>query len=181
ESAAREVRIGLGGEIPDGLAPGAARTLSINGGPVEARVRAIVPARDSATRTLDVIFDLDEAAVLPGDIARLAVERRVDAEGFRVPLDALAEGRRGLWSLYVAAPLPRDTASVRGATHRIEPRPVEVLHQDEGQVFATGTASAGELVVLGGLQRVVPGQQVRLVGVGGDSDVASGRSDGSSR
>jgi hypothetical protein len=111
---------------------------------------------------VDAIFELAPGqGVLPGDLARLALERPVETPGFWVPLGALAEGDRGVWTNYVAVPL--DGGEQDGeATHMIEARAVEVLYEREDRVYVRGAIDAGERVVVAGLHRIVPGQTVRV-------------------
>jgi hypothetical protein len=99
----------------------------------------------------------------------------VDADGFWLPVGALAEAARGLWSCYVAVPLDANArvAADGGATHRLEQRPLEVLETVSGRdgvgdlrAYVRGALDAGDLVVSEGLQRVVAGQRVRLQGAG---------------
>jgi hypothetical protein len=125
----------------------------------------VIPVRDPSTRTVDVILQLmEEDSAVPGDLARLQVERTISEDGFWLPLDALAEGNHGLWNAYVAVPLEGRSVAANGATHYLEPRVVEVLHEDSSRVFVRGALEAGELFVTNGLQRVVPNQEVRIAG-----------------
>jgi len=136
--------------------------LTVNGRALPARLRAVLPVRDAVTRTVDAIFELESAqGVVPGDLARLTLERRVERPGFWLPLGSLAEGDRGVWTNYVAVPLPAAEAAGE-ATHVIEARTVEVLHEREDRVYVRGAIDSGERVVVEGLHRVVPGQTVRV-------------------
>ena len=65
----------------------------------------------------------------------------------------------GLWSAYVATPEPLDAL---GATHKVEPRPVEILYQDGDRAFVRGALEEGDPVIVTGLHRIVAGQYVRL-------------------
>jgi len=163
EEAPPEARIGVTGGLAGTLEAGQSRPISIDGRRFEARVRAVLPVRDPRTRTVDVILSLPgDAGAVPGDIARLTVEETVDEPGFWLPADALAEGSRGLWTAYVAMPLDAGRLPATGATHQLEPRTVEVLHQDGPDVYVRGALSTGDRVASGGLQRVVPYQEVRI-------------------
>ena len=162
ESGPREVRIGVSANVAMGLEPGSLQTLRIGDQPVEARLKAIVPSRDPVTRTLDAIFILDDTAAYPGDLARLTFFRRIDERGFWLPIGALTESNRGLWSVYVAEPASAEDAIPPGASHRLSPRMVEVLHQTADALFARGAIKTGEIFVTDGLHRVVAGQYVRL-------------------
>lgn len=168
EFAAREIRVGVAGAQARALAVGAEQAIEHEGRRLVARVRAVLPTRDPNGRTVDVLLDVspeDAPALRPGDLVDVPIAVRLSAEGTWLPLSALHEGPRGLWAVYATAPLPEDAlARARGATHRLARRTVEVLHQTESQAYVRGTLAPGDRVVLDGLQRVVPGQGVTLVG-----------------
>jgi multidrug efflux pump subunit AcrA (membrane-fusion protein) len=163
EFAAPEVRIGVAGDFAAALAVGDEQDLLIDDREVRAMVRSILPRRNPATRTVDIIFSLaDENGAMPGDLARLSLEETISENGYWLPISALAEGGRGLWTAYVAVPLERGAVESTGATHILEPRAVEILYEDTSQVFVRGALAPDDRFVTGGLQRVVPNQQVRL-------------------
>lgn len=162
ELAPPDVRVGVAGELINELHAGDTRALRVNGRDVSATVRAVLPVRDPATRTVDVIFALEDVDVLPGDLARLVLEQPIAEIGAWLPVSALAEGSRGLWTAYVAIPVEDGPIENSGATHYIEPRPVEVLYERADAVFVRGALNNDELFVTGGLTRVVPNQQVRI-------------------
>ena len=162
ERTAPRVRIGVAGDMLDAVTARQEHVLQVDGRALPARLRAVLPVRDAATRTVDAIFELAPAqGVLPGDLARLALERPVETAGFWVPLGALAEGDRGVWTNYVAVPLAGGERDGE-ATHVIEARAVEVLYEREDRVYVRGAVDAGERVVVAGLHRIVPGQTVRV-------------------
>ena len=163
ETAAPEVRIGVAGGLSRTLEPGQPQTLIVDGQAIDATVKAVLPLRDPATRTVDVILSIQNADVLPGDLARLSLEQRIDEPGFWLPIGALAEGSRGLWTAYVAMPIEAGSRPASGATHYLEPRPVEILYEATERVFVRGALTDGDMFVTGGLTRVVPNQQVRLI------------------
>ena len=69
-------------------------------------------------------------------------------------VSALAEGRRGLWSVYV---LEADEYG----TYTIAPHVVETVRIDAGRAFVRGAVHDGALILRSGLDRVTPGQRVR--------------------
>ena len=163
ERVAPEVRIGVAGEVAASIAAGDVRTLTIGGREFRAGVRAVLPVRDPATQTVDVILSLPgSSGVVPGDLAVLRADQLVDEEGFWLPTNALAEGSRGLWTANVVQPLEASEIASNGATHFVEPRAVEVLHKKGSNVFVRGALSAGDEFVTTGTQRIVPYQQVRV-------------------
>jgi RND family efflux transporter MFP subunit len=161
EKGALSVRIGVAGQALDALTPGSTHTLKIRDASIDAIVRQQLPQRDDVSRTVDVLLDVPDVTpdLRAGDLARLELRRRVSERGVWLPLEALAEGQRGLWTVYVA--VPSRQADI-GATHKVEPRPVEIIYQDTDRVFVRGTLEPGDEIIRAGLQRVVPGQFVRL-------------------
>jgi len=162
ERTAPRVRIGVAGDMLDAIRARDEHVLQVDGREMTGRLRAVLPLRDAATRTVDAIFELDgDHRVLPGDLARLALELPVETAGFWVPLGSLAEGDRGVWTNYVAVPLSAGQ-SAGEATHVVEARPVEVLHEQADRVYVRGAIDGGERVIVAGLHRIVPGQTVRI-------------------
>lgn len=164
EDSLPEIRVGVAGRVIAQLEPGRHYRLRWRDTELTARLRALLPVRAATARTVDALFDplATEARLLPGDIVTLALDRRVEQRGSWLPITALTEGERGLWSLYVADPLAAGESAVRGATHRIVRRSVDVLHQSAERVYVRGALHSDKQVVVNGLQRIVPGQQVRL-------------------
>jgi hypothetical protein len=89
-------------------------------------------------------------------VGRVVLEREVQERGFWAPMTALSEGRRGLWSVYAAV---KDEAS---GTLTVKPRPVEVLHVEAGRAFVRGGARQGDRIITSGINRIAPGQSVRI-------------------
>ncbi|MEL6111089.1 MAG: efflux RND transporter periplasmic adaptor subunit, partial [Planctomycetota bacterium] len=158
ETTRPEIRIGVTHDVLKQLAIGSEHTVKINGSSYLATVRSSRPDRDQTTRTISVLLDLGQAydAVHVGDLALLQIERGTAQSGFWVPLASLTESYRGLWAAYAAVP----NGTREG--HLIETREIEVLHQTADRAFVKGTLQNGELIVTGGLQRLVPGQQISI-------------------
>jgi len=156
EDGALEVQMGVPPDVATGLVPGSIHPLVIDGTEYTARLHTVLPTVETDTRTVRVIFRLAEGAegVRAGSLARLTLETRVPGEGFWLPLSALAESRRGLWSTYVVV-------DGEGAPS-VERRQVEVVHAAADRVFVRGALRSGERVVTTGMHRLVPGQNVRV-------------------
>jgi len=120
-----------------------------------------VPEIDPATRTADVVIALSTEESLrhvAGEVVRLALEEHVEAEGTWVPTAALVPGTRGLWAVYAVVPSEDDPFRTV-----IERRELEVLHTTGDRALVRGTLRGGEQLVIEGIHRVVPGQQVAAV------------------
>lgn len=146
-----EAHIGVPAARRDALIAGAPHYIRWHGRRFEARLEAVLPEIDPETRTLTAVFVLDDAPIPAGDLVELVMDQPVPVRGFWVPMTALAERARGLWSVYVL-----------GADSVIEERMVEILHMENNRAYVRGTLADGEIVVESGVERVVPGQAVTV-------------------
>ncbi|MEM0967630.1 MAG: efflux RND transporter periplasmic adaptor subunit [Verrucomicrobiota bacterium] len=145
-----EVRIGLANGLADRFEVGERVSLRTNGGRVISTVKAILPVRDARARTVDVILEVDGGTkVRPGDLVEVTIDETREDEGFWVPLSALTETVRGLWSVYSVD---------EGIAER---KVVDLIYQDESRAFVRGNLQTGESIIVDGVHRVVPGQSVR--------------------
>ncbi|MEM6394123.1 MAG: HlyD family efflux transporter periplasmic adaptor subunit [Planctomycetota bacterium] len=198
ESVGPEARVGVAGDAAERLMVGQRYTVEVDRRQMEAAVIAVLPVREARTRALEVLLRVEAQlggvaglasrsmpvrerrvgpeplpVVTEGDLVLLSLGRRVEAANVALPVSALTEGVRGLWACYVAEPLEEDAVRADGATHRLARRDVAVLDQRVGEdgavvVRVWGAVRAGELVVMDGLQRVMPGLGVRVVMGEGD-------------
>jgi RND family efflux transporter MFP subunit len=157
ESGVAEARIGLPTDVAADLAPDSRHRFRAAGRTLEGTLAHVLPEVDERTRTVTALFRLDTpdgagGAPPAGSVIELRLERRVPESGFWVPITALAEAQRGLWSVYVVAD--------RGDERVAESRLVEVIHTTPERVYVRGTLEDGETVVATGTQRLVPGQPV---------------------
>lgn len=152
---APEIRVGLPYAQAALLEPGDPASFVIAGRPVSGVLRASTGVIDRATQTVTAVFDVEPSAAAPGEVARLRITSAVQAEGFWVPIIALTESRRGLWSVLVLGE-PDEAGG-----HRLEPRTVDILYTETDRVYVRGAVRDGEMILAGGRDRVVPGQRVR--------------------
>lgn len=159
ESGQGEVRVGVPESVAATLQIGDVAQIDVDGAGYTARLVRLVGAVDVSTRTQTAVYRLEEMGVAkPGELARLKLERRIDAPGYWLPTEALAQSQRGLWAAYVL------DKRVDGL-YALDRRPVELLHVETDRAYVRGTLEDGDLVVAGGLHRLVPGQTVRLAEV----------------
>jgi RND family efflux transporter MFP subunit len=112
---------------------------------------------DPVSRTVQLRFLLPESEPFyNGQLAYLSIKETVKKRGTWIPLEALTDGVRGLWNVYVLTPNPDSKL------YTLMRRDVRVLHATETDAFVTGALAAGDRLLVSGLQRLVPGQQVRL-------------------
>ncbi|MEO1028987.1 MAG: efflux RND transporter periplasmic adaptor subunit [Pseudomonadota bacterium] len=154
ETGSLEARIGLPVSTAETLIPGSSYILDSAQGEVLATLRNAADIVDTRQRTITAIFDLDPTAGLPsGTVIRFTADREVSERGFWVPVSALQEADRGLWSILIVED--------RDGVTRAAIRPVELIHTDGNRAYVRGAVQNGERYVSDGLQRVIPGQAVR--------------------
>ena len=158
QNAEPKVRVGLSSEAADKLFIGQKKTVSAAGEEYHATVTSILPIR-GRTRTIDVIASLDRGIsnLRPGDVVRFPVELKIVQRGFHLPLTALVEGERGLWSVFVL--VEKDGAM------EAERRTIEIHYVDSSWAFASGAINDGESVIAKGASKIVPGQKIRIAGM----------------
>jgi RND family efflux transporter MFP subunit len=151
ETARPEVRVGLPLSIQ--LPIGTEVDVDIAGQSYRAVLKSMRPDIDAQTRTQTAIFQLaDGATATFGQTVSIQFVRDVAVRGVWVPVQALREGSKGLWTVLVV-----DQDQI------IRPAAVEVLHAESSRAYVRGTFQDGALLVDGGTHRVTPGQTVRVI------------------
>ncbi len=158
ENAAPEARIGMPIGVANKLEIGSSQNLKLGLQTYRAKVSAILPEVNLDTRTQVVVLDLDPSAINqinPGQTVRLELVETIETEGYWLPTEALTQGIRGLWTCYVVS------ESEETGNYQIQPRSLEIIHQQQDRVLVRGTLQSGDIVVANGVHRLVPGQQVK--------------------
>lgn len=165
EDGVREVRLGMPPEAAASLEPG--RTYDVEGpaGTLRATLRHVLPELDRETRTRTALFEIDPATddllrVADGALVWVRIARSVPSRGAWVPMAALAEGRRGTWTLFA---VNEDAEGVP----RTERRIVEIVHAEGDAAFVRGTLETNDRIVADGMHRLIPGLAVAPVGDAG--------------
>jgi RND family efflux transporter MFP subunit len=156
-----EARFGLPENTAFALAPGDAYNLQVSGTTLLANVKSVAKRRTLATRTVDTLFSIDKTSISPrqlaalvsGDLVSISVEEEVSQTGAWVPVDALANGVRGLWTVMI----------YDQATKTIVSRSVSVEHLDGERAFISGAIEDAQKIIVNGTHRFTPGQKVNQV------------------
>ena len=160
ETSAPRARIGLAPEVAAELVIGTDHTVDYLGAARPARLVALRPDIDPANRTVEALFELEGTdGLVFGDLVRFDATIWQAEPGYWVPLTALVEDRGGLWSLYAITGTDGDA--------RVRSRSVEVLSVEAERAFVAGDLPEGTVIVRDGTHRVIPGQAIRLAGLGG--------------
>jgi RND family efflux transporter MFP subunit len=163
-SEAPEARIGMPESAARTLPVGTSVTVSLGPDQYTATVKSVLPEVDADTRTQMVVFQMEPtvlARITPGETARVELSETISTGGIWVPTQALTQDIRGLWNAYTLAPADAADADTGEDTFTVEPKSVEILHQESDRVLVRGTLQAGDRIVANGVHRLVPGQRVR--------------------
>lgn len=115
-----------------------------------------LPTRNVQTRTVDILVTLNSnERVRPGDMAILSAFRSHSETGAWLPVNALSNGLRGLWRVFV---LPKEGNAT------LQARVVEVVYTDGNKAFVRGALEDGDIYVDEGTHKLAPGQMVAIPG-----------------
>ena len=92
----------------------------------------------------DTFFD-------PGSIAELKLSLDIEGRGTWVPIKSLSQSEQGIWAIYT---VNDKKVVVRDL--------VEILYFEGEYAFVNGTLNDGDLVVLGGAQKIIEGKSLNI-------------------
>ena len=92
----------------------------------------------------DTFFD-------PGSIAELKLSLNIEGRGTWVPIKSLSQSEQGIWAIYT---VNDKKVVVRDL--------VEILYFEGEYAFVNGTLNDGDLVVLGGAQKIIEGKLLNI-------------------
>ena len=90
----------------------------------------------------DTFFD-------PGSIAELMLSLNIEGRGTWVPIKSLSQSEQGIWAIYTV-----------NDKKVVERDLVEILYFEGEYAFVNGTLNDGDLVVLGGAQKIIEGKSL---------------------
>ena len=92
----------------------------------------------------DTFFD-------PGSIAELKLSLNVEGRGTWVPIKSLSQSEQGIWAIYT---INEEKVVVRDL--------VEILYFEGEYAYVNGTLNDGDLIVLGGAQKIIEGKSLNI-------------------
>ena len=142
--------------IANGMVRDAQVWVLIDGQPLRARIATVSPTAKGASRTRMVTLNLGDDQPIEnlnsGDTVELRYWTQSGKSGFWLPYSALQQQTTGLWSAMVVQGQGDDSiASVRT---------LEVVQLQDQLALVEGALQEGDLVIINGLNRIVPGQQI---------------------
>lgn len=128
-------------------------TVEIEGKPIAAMVRAIVPVGDIVSRTIELRLSLPAGSGLVGDAAKVLIPSALPRDVMAVSRDALVLREDNTYVFKVDS---------KGLARRIA---VEIGTEQGALVEIRGLIGPGERVIVRGAERLEPGQKVHAVQV----------------
>jgi multidrug efflux pump subunit AcrA (membrane-fusion protein) len=131
-----------------------------------AKVATIAPTLNQSSRTqlltLNTISAAETADWAFGEVVEVHFWLPTENTGFWLPYSALQREVSGLWSTYVLAAADDAQIADNPINARIvERRIVEILQLEDTHALVRGAIDEGDLVIVDGLNRIVPGQKVK--------------------
>ena len=112
------------------------------------KFKRLAPMSASGSNSRLAIFEFTDFFI-PGSVIDLIIKIRKSEKGVWLPINSLSQSEQGLWSVY--------TVSDDGS-NRVEKDLVRILHFENNYAYVSGTLKDGDLVILGGLSKIIEGQ-----------------------
>lgn len=163
ETAKTEIRIGFDRDIAAGLEVGSLLSAEVRERSFPMRIERILPGRERVTRVVQVYATPTDASIdlREGDLVNVSLHETIPEPGYWLPISALTENARGLWSCFVAEEL-EDPSPTSGPTHQLKRKDIEIISLEQDRVYVRGDLQPGDRFMVDGLHRIVPNQRVQL-------------------
>ena len=112
------------------------------------KFKRLAPMSASGSNSRLAIFEFSDF-LIPGSVIDLIIKIKKSEQGIWLPINSLSQSEQGLWSVY--------TVSDDGS-NRVEKDLVRILHFENNYAYVSGTLKDGDLVILGGLSKIIEGQ-----------------------
>ena len=112
------------------------------------KFKRLAPMSASGSNSRLSIFEFTDFFI-PGSVINLIIKIRKSEQGVWLPINSLSQSEQGLWSVY--------TVSDDGS-NKVEKDLVRILHFENNYAYVSGTLKDGDLVILGGLSKIIEGQ-----------------------
>ena len=121
----------------------------IGGIPAKATLERLAPMSTGGSNNRLAIFRFD-TFFNPGSIVKLKLSITEKAKGTWVPIKSLSQSEQGIWAIYT---INEQQVVVRDL--------VDVIYFEDEYAFVNGTLNNGDLVILGGAQKIIEGKIIK--------------------
>ena len=121
----------------------------IRGISAKATLERLAPMSTGGSNNRLAIFRFD-TFFNPGSIVKLKLSITEKAKGTWVPIKSLSQSEQGIWAIYT---INEQQVVVRDL--------VDVIYFEDEYAFVNGTLNNGDLVILGGAQKIIEGKIIK--------------------
>jgi len=121
----------------------------IRGISTKATLERLAPMSTGGSNNRLAIFRFD-TFFNPGSIVKLKLSITEKAKGTWVPIKSLSQSEQGIWAIYT---INEQQVVVRDL--------VDVIYFEDEYAFVNGTLNNGDLVILGGAQKIIEGKIIK--------------------
>ena len=121
----------------------------IRGISAKAKLERLAPMSTGGSNNRLAIFRFD-TFFNPGSIVKLKLSITEKAKGTWVPIKSLSQSEQGIWAIYT---INEQQVVVRDL--------VDVIYFEDEYAFVNGTLNNGDLVILGGAQKIIEGKIIK--------------------
>ena len=144
-----EARISIPMNYMNKLKIGDEYEFDIRGISAKAKLERLAPMSTGGSNNRLAIFRFD-TFFNPGSIVKLKLSITEKAKGTWVPIKSLSQSEQGIWAIYT---INEQQVVVRDL--------VDVIYFEDEYAFVSGTLNNGDLVILGGAQKIIEGKIIK--------------------
>ena len=144
-----EARISIPMNYMNKLKIGDEYEFDIRGISAKATLERLAPMSTGGSNNRLAIFRFD-TFFNPGSIVKLKLSITEKAKGTWVPIKSLSQSEQGIWAIYT---INEQQVVVRDL--------VDVIYFEDEYAFVSGTLNNGDLVILGGAQKIIEGKIIK--------------------
>jgi len=163
ESANNEINVGIPSKVASTLTLGQIIQIKIGEQNKQAKLIAIGHQIDAINRTvqlrLKMVEKLGHIKNFNGQLVRITIEQQIKKSGFWIPINAITDGVRGQWQIFIASTSTPITTNTKNS-YQLQAATVKVLHANKHSVYINGLAIKEYQIVAQGVHRYVAGQVV---------------------
>ena len=123
-------------------------TFEIGQKKVFGKFKRLAPMSASGSNSRLAIFEFNDFFI-PGSVIDLIIKIKKNEEGIWLPINSLSQSEQGLWSVFTLS---------NDGLNKVERDLVQIVHFENNYAYVSGTLKDGDLVLLGGLSKIIEGQ-----------------------
>ena len=144
-----EARISIPSNYMDKVQIGNEYEFDVRGASVKAKLERLAPMSTGGSNNRLAIFRF-KTFLNPGSIVKLKLNLTEKTKGTWVPIKSLSQSEQGIWAIYT---IDDQQTVVRDL--------VDVIYFEDEYAYVSGTINDGDLVILGGAQKIIEGKIIK--------------------